>query len=149
MRSDYHAPPRPTRTHDYKANKHKAQTHLDGMIRKPHHAGQAQHMGGVAALIGHLDNLHYGESHMVLTELKEAMDYIVHYKNTGDAIHKFFAELEIDHARDMASHIQDAHDRKRATYFVDCVIEYLDHVTPGHHTQGSLAPTHGGGRVNL
>lgn len=127
LRTHYEAPPRPAKTFDYEAHKDGAIKHLEHQIRQPNnHFGRAQHFGGVASYINYLKEAGYGDAHAIMGELKEAMDYCVHYLNTGHEIHKFFACEELVHAKCMAEEIKCPVEKERATYFLECVVEYLN-----------------------
>lgn len=150
MRTHYEAPPKPIRKTDYAGRAGQVRQHLNGMIHqdKMPHAGQFQHMGSVAMLADHLDDMHYGESHKVLTELKEVMDYLAHFEKLGHSIFFHFAEEELNHARTLAAAISDRHDKLRANHFVECAAEYMESLRPKLRSGGSsMAPTQGG--VNL
>jgi len=145
MRTDFNPPPHGKKIHDYNADSRKFRGHLNGMIRQKPHPGQAQHMGGVASLVNYMDAMHRGESHAVLKELKEAMDYLVHFRLTGDHIHKFFAGLEFERAKELLEEIHCKDEKARAQYYIDCVHEYMQSMI------GGSGGTHGHTRaaVNL
>ena len=153
MRSRYDAPPRPAPVFDYKKHRDAAYDHMQTIIHKGYHNGQAQHLGGVASLADHLDSMYHGPATFIKKELKDAIDYLYYYASTGHEIYKWMADDKIMHIGQLCEEITDPQERAHVYYFIEAVKEYMQHLSNGSaHSDTATqtrTPTYNGGGVNL
>lgn len=125
MRIGEKAPTPYSPDHNYNKDMKKAQKHLENIIKGSYHAGQMQHMGGVASLVGYLDDAQYGYGRKVKDELIKVLDLFYKYHETEHAIYKLFGADLLRHATDMTESMEDGDDKMNAIGFLGFVVDYV------------------------
>lgn len=125
MRTEYSHPAPYSPSQDYMKDKKKADKHLKDITNGKWHAGQAQHMGGVASLSEHLEKKHYGECCEVKKCLRHCLEMMYFYAQTSHDIYKVFAEDCFMKAKEMVKHIDEVEDKEHAEHYLDMIKDYM------------------------
>lgn len=126
MRTEYDHPAPYSPPHDYMKEKKDLDKHLADSFRKGNYPKNSiQHMHSTAALADHMEDKHYGECHKVKKELREILELLYYYAQTGHDVYKVFAEDLMMKAMEMCKNIDDKEDMEHAEHFLEMVKDYM------------------------